>query len=333
MSIGIANIFIPICAMFVLSFEWNFDLHFLSFRPWRLLMIVFTSPGIIAALWITRLPESPRFFIAQGKHQQAKSILEWINDKNKGKASEELKQIKSVNDCENRKTSLLESLINQTLPLFQLTNLIPLALCSILHFGTFAISNGVGVFVPEILKKVSSVDDHPLEFCGLLKFQDDHIYGNSSEVLCKDSIEQSVFINSSYLGIFYTFAFILLAVILKYLDRRHVLSFNLLTSAVGGFMITNVNEKWMIISACFVFVAQSGVNISLINSILCDTIPAKYLTMAICVAMTFGRLGSVLTSNIYAIFIESNCALIFNIFASMVLFCFVLSFTKIKKGF
>lgn len=327
-SIGIANIFIPLCAMLVLSFEWNVYLYFLSFRPWRLLMIVFTSPGIIAALWIIRLPESPRFLIAKGNFQSAKKVLEWINDKNGGDASGELKRMESADNSENKKSSLLQSLANQTLPLFQMTNLRPLVLCSVLHFGTFAISNGVGVFVPEILKKLSLVvEDQSIEFCQLVKLENN---SNSSETLCNDSIEPSVFINTSYLGIFYTIAFILLAVILKFFDRRFVLSFNLITSAIGGFLMTNVTQKWMIISSCFVFVAQSGINISLINSILCETIPAKYLTMAICLAMTFGRLGSVLTSNVYANFIETNCELIFNIFASFVCLCFVLSFHKIK---
>lgn len=38
-------VFIPLWAVLVLSFEWQIDLHFLSFRPWHLLLIVFTSPG------------------------------------------------------------------------------------------------------------------------------------------------------------------------------------------------------------------------------------------------------------------------------------------------
>lgn len=262
---------------------------------------------------------------------KARVVLEWINDKNRGSAADELKKMKSIQDDEEKesKTTLLRSLINQTLPLLHMKNLIPLALCSVLHFGTFAISNGVGIFVPEFLKTISSVDGS-VGLCDSMRNRVDE--RNSSEILCDDSIEQNVFINTSYLGAFYTVAFITLAVILKFLDRRHVLSFNLITSAIGGLMMTNVSENWMIISSCFIFVAQSGINISLINSILCDTIPSKYLTMAICLAMTFGRLGSVLTSNIIGIFIETDCGLIFNIFAGLVLVCFLLSLYKIKSN-
>lgn len=75
------------------------------------------------------------------------------------------------------------------------------------------------------------------------------------------------------------------------------------------------------------------IDISLINNSMfcdCETISTKYLTMAICLAMTFGRLGSVLTSNIIGMFIERDCELIFNSFSGLVLVCFVLSFFKVK---
>lgn len=290
-------------------------------------MIIFTSPGIIAALWMTQLPESPRFLIACGRHGEAKTILEWMNLKNRGAAVDDLKRMSSIDDAnETNKPSLVRSLIIQTLPLLQRSNLISLALCSVLHFGTFAISNGVGVFVPEFLKAISLSAD---SLCASMIKRDEL---NITTSTCDDSIDQLVFINTSYLGAFYTIAFVMLAVLLKFIDRRHVLTFNLLISVLGGVLMTQVTENWMIVSACFIFVAQSGINISLINSILCETIPPKNLTMAICLAMTFGRLGSVLTSNIIGLFIESECEIIFNIFAGFVFVCFLLSFCKIKSN-
>lgn len=324
-SIGIANIFIPLSAMILLSFEWQIDLSFLLFRPWRLLMIIFTSPGIIAAIWMTQLPESPRFLIARGQHSDANEILKWMNKKNGGNAENELKA-QTLENSDEARPSIFRSFLLQTFPLFQIKNFTPLALCSVLHFGTFSISNGVGVFVPEFLKAIASSSDPSEGLCSFVDFNNNIVVLNST---CDDSIDPNVFIDTFYLGLFYTIAFIFLAMVLKFVDRRHVLTINLMTSAIGGIAMIYLTEKWMIIASCFIFVAQSGVNISLINSILCETIPPKYLTMAICLAMTFGRLGSVLTSNLIGVFIESECVIIFNSFAGLVFICFLLSFFKV----
>lgn len=48
----------------ILSYNWSFDiLGIVNFRPWRLLMMVYALPGMIAFIWVIFLPESPRFLM------------------------------------------------------------------------------------------------------------------------------------------------------------------------------------------------------------------------------------------------------------------------------
>jgi Sugar (and other) transporter len=69
--------------MWILSYEWSFELYSgYFFRPWRLLTIVYTSPGVIAALWLMAFHESPRFLLMKNEKEKAMDVLRWVNQLN-----------------------------------------------------------------------------------------------------------------------------------------------------------------------------------------------------------------------------------------------------------
>lgn len=77
-----------VSAMWILAYDWSFELYSgYLFRPWRLLMVVYTSPGIIAALWILNFKESPRFLVMKNRLDKAADVLKWINKVNRGNAN------------------------------------------------------------------------------------------------------------------------------------------------------------------------------------------------------------------------------------------------------
>jgi hypothetical protein len=64
-------------------------------------MIVYTSPGIIAALWLLNFKESPKFLLMRNKRDKAVDVLKWIHKSNKGNAN-----------CESIEISKLEGEIS-----------------------------------------------------------------------------------------------------------------------------------------------------------------------------------------------------------------------------
>lgn len=50
-------------------------------------MIVYTTPGIIASLWLTRFHESPQFLLMKNQLDKALIVMKWINKTNKGNAN------------------------------------------------------------------------------------------------------------------------------------------------------------------------------------------------------------------------------------------------------
>lgn len=56
---------------------------------------------------------------------------------------------------EHRRKAIMMSLVNQTFPLFRPPYVVEFFACSVLHFGTFMISAGMAMFLPDILNRLS----------------------------------------------------------------------------------------------------------------------------------------------------------------------------------
>lgn len=69
-----------------LTFKIDFGLY--DFRPWRLLTLVYSLFFIISAVLMSFGPESPKYLISQGKHDDALQTLRIIYSGNKRKPLE-----------------------------------------------------------------------------------------------------------------------------------------------------------------------------------------------------------------------------------------------------
>lgn len=77
-----------VTALWLLSYEWRFELYDgYEFRPWRLLLLIFTVPGMISGLWLYFMPESPKFLLTQDRNEEALEVVRWMYRTNKGKAN------------------------------------------------------------------------------------------------------------------------------------------------------------------------------------------------------------------------------------------------------
>lgn len=74
-------------AILPLDFSADFGLYY--FRPWRLLTIVYSSLFIISAFFLSFGPESPKYLISQGRHDESLEVLKKIYAGNKGVSPED----------------------------------------------------------------------------------------------------------------------------------------------------------------------------------------------------------------------------------------------------
>lgn len=146
MSIFVAfgNMILPALAWLILPSELNFYIPILnlSFRPWRLLVIFYGLPSVLFGLGVLHFPESPKFLMTQGRHDEALEILEKMFAFNTGRPLTEYPVTSIVWDsidngsAENK--GFLFCMWDQTLALIKGQYALKTFIVCFLQLGTFA---------------------------------------------------------------------------------------------------------------------------------------------------------------------------------------------------
>lgn len=216
--------------MWIYSYDWSFEIYegFL-FRPWRLLLFLYTSSGIIAGFWLLKFPESPKFFMAIGEDKKALEVLKWMHQVNKGKGEpfniteiESQKEKSDANDEDTWKEKLSE-ISNQVVPLLKPPYVVPFVACCVMLFGVFANVGGLALFFPDTLNQLSKSNDSNLLLCDVIQRHAIET-GNENNGECDDSVDTSSLIDSSYLGFAYLIGYIILTFIVRKIGRLKISS-------------------------------------------------------------------------------------------------------------
>uniref|UniRef100_A0A8D0G5K5 Synaptic vesicle glycoprotein 2A n=1 Tax=Sphenodon punctatus TaxID=8508 RepID=A0A8D0G5K5_SPHPU len=73
----------PIPPLFSVAAGWSFQMgSAYQFHSWRVFVLVCAFPSVFAIGALTTMPESPRFFLENGKHDEAWMVLKQVHDTN-----------------------------------------------------------------------------------------------------------------------------------------------------------------------------------------------------------------------------------------------------------
>lgn len=180
-------IMVPVIAWAVINKDWQFQVPLIAitYKPWRLFLILCSLPEIIVALIMLFLPESPKFVLGQGKKDEAYQILQKIHRWNNGKQSMESFEIyeeseaienrQRILDCQQSKFSLMKSVWIQTAPLFKPPHLWSTILICSIQLVLCATANGFFMFFGQILNKMAtSLDsfvDKRMPMCDIINMK------------------------------------------------------------------------------------------------------------------------------------------------------------------
>lgn len=159
----------PFIAWGVINQDWQFDVPLLNvtYKPWRLFMVVCSLPGLISCFILIFFPESPKFVLGQGKQTETYQILQMMNRVNNGKnatfklfeiyeETESIENRQRILKCKNSRYPFLSAVWNQTVPLFQRPHLFSTLLVCFIQFCIYNTSNGFYMFTAEILNKMAT---------------------------------------------------------------------------------------------------------------------------------------------------------------------------------
>uniref|UniRef100_A0A1B0GJR0 Putative synaptic vesicle transporter svop n=1 Tax=Lutzomyia longipalpis TaxID=7200 RepID=A0A1B0GJR0_LUTLO len=331
---GLGGMLMPAVAWLVLNSPWSLNIPFLgiTYKPWRLFLVLCGLPDLFCAISLLFLPESPKFVLSQGRQMDTIKILQRIYAMNTGKDGEMLKIsaiIEERESYENRKHNeenlkgnfrVLKSMYNQIAPLFKSEHLRKTLISCTMQFGIFMTSNGMYMFFPDILNRVAKYTEelggnHTATICDSVigtKVDIKEILSLDNGASCDLKLDISAFEHSLILDVLYAVGFVVIGLVINAVGKLTILVFILMGCGACGIAIIFTTIPSLSIYL-YVVLLMCGLALPVVNAATADLFPTHLRAMSVCISLMMGRLGSVFGSNLVAAMLEFN-------------FCGILSF-------
>ncbi|KAG4066762.1 hypothetical protein HA402_012829 [Bradysia odoriphaga] len=234
--LGVFTLVLPLVAWLVINQDWIFDFPSIQFtyKPWRLFIVGCSTLSLVAFLIMCILPESPKFVLNNGNIVGAIEIIKTMHQWNCGRNSD-LDHIYGLYDGtateheQNvRKRTLFASIWFQIKPLFLPPHLRTTMLMCVLKFIEFAGTNGLYVWIPEVLNRLAKNDvDYPgeqIRMCDVVyRYRPNITYTDKSIVFSPESciikFEIATYEQTLLLEIFYTLSFVVQALLINRIGK------------------------------------------------------------------------------------------------------------------
>ncbi|KAJ6637984.1 Synaptic vesicle glycoprotein 2B, partial [Pseudolycoriella hygida] len=289
------------CGWIILPMSWSIQItDEFFYRPWRLLLIINALPGFIGAIWLYYLPESGKYLLSQGNDTEALNILKWVyKTNNRGKDKEfPVQYLLSEFDKEHYQKvhmndgrfAFIVSFWEQTVPLLKK----PIR------------SAGMGLWFPHIQNQISFKNETVDQtVCQILEegFRFTR-FDLTTNLGCDDTVNTKAFVDSITLGAFYVVGYVVYALFIKSLGRGAILITSLFGSGISGLALQWTTQPIAIVIFFCTHIVLSGICVSVTNGAVVDIIPTHFRGMAVCIVLMFGRLGSIVGSNIIGAILE-----------------------------
>ncbi|XP_068632546.1 putative transporter SVOPL isoform X2 [Battus philenor] len=311
---------VPLFAWAILPLEFSANFGSYDFRPWRLLTIMYGSIFIIAALLLSCGPESPKYLLSRGKHEEALNVLKTIYSKNKRKSMDEypIKFLKTEDFVKKDEQGFFSSIKAQSLPLFKAPYLKWMALNSFIFFGLFATLNGLYVWLPDVLNRVLTGDGEGLTACKVIDQRLNETEHDNT--VCDDSIDTRTFLINSIANVCCSIVAIVASSTVKIIGKKTLLISVLFLIGLFCILINVVTND--ILFAIFISsIPVLGLGIGPVNAYAVQIFPTHLRGMAVGLSMMMGRVGSIAGSNVAGILLNAFCEVTFYLFGGFLMLC------------
>ncbi|CAH0554073.1 unnamed protein product [Brassicogethes aeneus] len=332
--VAFGNMFLPSLAWAILPQQWSYNIPFMNitFKPWRLLLIIYALPSLVVAACLIVLPESPKYLLTQGRYKEALEILKTMYKFNFNKQADDYPVSDILwdeldNSDEVKKRSLLVSMWRQTVPLFKKPFLIKTLMFCSLQFLIFFSSAGIVMWYPEILNEMSQFSANSSErvsLCRAMAYDDDDYFEFPDQYrslfvfkgrVCKDLVKPEVFQTSLLVGSAYACMFVLVGALIGFVGKKKLLvSFLTVCTACG--LASQFVYGYTLIQMLIGVFTLCGAAIGLINAFVVDLYPTQIRGMALAVSLMFGRFGAMTGSNLIGPLLYHFCDYVFFVVAA-----------------
>ncbi|XP_055390140.1 synaptic vesicle glycoprotein 2C-like [Condylostylus longicornis] len=331
---GIGATCLPLLPWLILNEKWSIEIDAINitYKPWRLLIIIYAIPDLICSILLWILPESPKFLLSIGKKEETLSVLRTMYSFNTGKSKhdfpvntlercfEKNHTIKKLPPSLNPVIKLLKIIQSQTTPLFSIKYLKSTLLASTMQFIIFFTMQGLYVWYPYILNTLNEFEkinpNNSSLICEIMSFKENKIifngYQKDSEIKCQEDFEIKTYITSLILEIFYVVGFTVIGFSINIIGKTYILLIILSICGISG-LLCNFITSPTISGYFYTILLAGGITVPVVNAATVDLYPTNLRAMAVSISLMFGRLGSVAGSNMVGFLLNVNCRMVFYI--------------------
>ncbi|XP_049870136.1 synaptic vesicle glycoprotein 2A-like isoform X2 [Pectinophora gossypiella] len=307
-----------ICAIALPVFSARFSIPIswlnMEYRPWHLLLLMISLPGVFGVVGIAVLCESPKFLLSKGQEKNALKALKCIyiwNTRSKGDFPVTAlyldDTVASTDTKQNDKVSFIRKMWDQTAPLFKPPLLKNSAVVYYLLLCAYMTSTGFTMWIPTIANAYfSSNDSSGKTFC--------EVASTAARPKHNASVDCNNVIPSLTLYAVMVYsggaagANVLLSFIVKPFGKKRTTLLTFFISTVCGILLFFVKIPLLSIALFYAFL-YVAVILGNANTYLVELNPTYLRGMATCLSVIVARGFGFMSVQLIATVLADHCTL------------------------
>ncbi|VVC36128.1 Major facilitator superfamily,Major facilitator superfamily domain,Major facilitator, sugar transporter- [Cinara cedri] len=334
-------ILLPCIAWLIIPLTFRIEYGFFLFRSWNLFTIVCALPSIISACLLMKFPETPKFLLVMGKHDETIACLKFIYRLNNN-GSDDKFPVTSVVQLDNTtlhvpSKGFFSGLYGSVVGLFKSKYRSTAIITFIIHFCGNASYYMMTLWFPELINRFRlyetskiAVPQNEKSMCEIVSMF--KVIPEKTKMKCIDYIENSVYMNILIIGVACLPSSIIVPLFVSKFGIRFFLVLSFIMSGISAaclYFITSSTQNLVIAS---VFEALSSMGMNLIYCIAIELFPTEYRGMATSMGCMFGKVGGVVGNIIIGLFIDAHCTIPIVSSCSFLIIAGLLIFTLPSKS-
>ncbi|XP_058454662.1 synaptic vesicle glycoprotein 2A-like [Malaya genurostris] len=315
---GFGSAYVAVIDCWILSYEWSIVItESFTIRPWRLLFLLNGLPGLISGLAFWCYPESPRFLLAEGRHDEALEVLCWIHQQNKQASfavyslTTELDQ--KASNKSDQGIGWFRRFCSQVSPLLETRNSINLMVCCVQSVTLYVTYGGLGMWFPQIMNLVFSSSESSTgdRICSILQSNSTTVKAieSSTSNECDDTFQPETFIYSFALGTMTACNSLLNSCFLTLCSEKTLLYINMIVAGCAGIALQYITHSYSVAILFCVEINVAAVCIVLVRSMQVSLFPTQLRATAVSLTSLVGRIGQIIANMVTGVLIVYHCTL------------------------
>ncbi|XP_025423748.1 synaptic vesicle glycoprotein 2C-like isoform X2 [Sipha flava] len=334
-TIGV--ILLPCIAWIIIPQTFRIESGFFLFRSWNLFVIICSLPSIITTCLLMLLPESPKYLLVKGKHEETLDCLRFVHRWNNKKTDQSFPVISLTLPDRISETSkgFFSGMGKSLFELITSKYKTVLAITCIMQFCVTASYYMMMLWFPELMNRLRWYEttypsaQNKTTMCEVLSMY--KVEPNAlADVRCNDDIDGSVYLNILIVGVACLPLCFIVPLYVNKLGLRFFLATCLFGSGLTAVCLYYISSSMEILAFASVFEALSSTGFGLIFCVAVELFPVEYTGLAVAIGSTFGKIGSIVGNVVVGIFIDAYCIVPIVVSCSFLLFSGFLIFTLPK---